>query len=162
MRALPLLYSIVFLYRGNRAGRNRAHALWWDDFLTNGALFVKRIHVLLCALIFLCFAPETLWSVYHLEQHAAQPTAQHQLPAEGAYTLLVVEGWRTAAAVQSFDAALRSWETALDDADLVEMIVKPDSLRVYWQLRISSRSELERSLRNYLEPRGLSFSFLSR
>lgn len=78
-------------------------------------------------------------------------------PAAG-YTMLVVDGWRTAAAVQSFDAALRSWDNMQSESNLVEVLLGADSLRAYWHIRVTNRAALEQALARYLGSRNLQFN----
>ncbi len=107
-----------------------------------------------------------LWAPYFLADapdHAASDTRPAAgtftgAPLEG-YTLLAVDGWRTAAAVQSFDAALRSL-SGQRAAHLSEMIVEADSLRVFWQVRVTDRPAFERAVSGYLKARGLSYNLI--
>lgn len=84
------------------------------------------------------------------------PSVTAQAPS--GYTLLVVDGWRTTAAVQSFDAALRSWDTAQRESNLVEVLLEGNGLRAYWHIRVADRAALDRLLANYLGSRKLQYS----
>ncbi len=111
-----------------------------------------------------------LWAPYFLADTPGQATPGTQpttgsftgatagVPLEG-YTLLAVDGWRTAAAVQSFDAALRSL-SGQRAAYLSEMIVEANSLRVFWQVRVTDRPAFERAVSGYLKTRGLSYNLI--
>lgn len=71
---------------------------------------------------------------------------------------LTVDGWFTSDGVEAFDRMLLEWDDVLDDANLMNVSMKPEGISASWRLRVSAAGELERKLSDYLPARGLSFT----
>lgn len=89
-----------------------------------------------------------LWSDYfHQDSFQVQGTAS---------ATLHVSGWFTPEGVYAFDEQLQRWESAVQDARLGGVDVQVSRISAQWKLTVLNRALLERKLREYLTPRGLS------
>lgn len=73
---------------------------------------------------------------------------------------LTVAGWFSPDAVLEFDRVLRSWETAVQEIQLLEMDMQSAGVGGTWQLRLLSAERFEMLLRSYLPQRGLTYHLL--
>ncbi|GAB6178222.1 hypothetical protein JCM16814_31130 [Desulfobaculum senezii] len=72
---------------------------------------------------------------------------------------LIIQGWYAPDGAKAFDAELRSWDKALESADLTEVHMLPDGIAATWRVATLDREALKARLDEYLPPRGLSYSF---
>lgn len=71
---------------------------------------------------------------------------------------LHVSGWYTPDGVRAFDRTLRSWDGALDGAELAVMDIAGQGVSAVWTLQVSDAQSLQNKLERYLPGRGLKWS----
>ncbi|WP_272699942.1 hypothetical protein [Desulfovibrio sp. Fe33] len=77
--------------------------------------------------------------------------------ARGGGESLTVSGWFSADGVLEFDRVLHGWDSAVQNAQLVEMDMQPTGAGATWTLTVVNRNRLETQLNAFLPQRGLSF-----
>nr|WP_321257076.1 hypothetical protein [uncultured Pseudodesulfovibrio sp.] len=83
---------------------------------------------------------------------------QSQLKAVPAKTqLLTISGWFSPDGVLEFDRVLRGWDSAVQEARLVEMDMQPTGAGAVWDVNILNRDRLDMLLQSFLPQRGLTF-----
>ncbi|QGY41300.1 hypothetical protein GM415_14580 [Pseudodesulfovibrio cashew] len=70
---------------------------------------------------------------------------------------LSVDGWFAPDAVLEFDGVLRAWESAVQEARLVELDMQPSGVGGVWEVRLLNASRLDSLLKSYLPQRGLTY-----
>jgi len=71
--------------------------------------------------------------------------------------LLTVSGWFSPDGVLEFDRVLKEWDSAIQEAKLLEMDMQATGVGATWNLNISNGDRLNILLNSYLPQRGLSF-----
>lgn len=74
---------------------------------------------------------------------------------------LVVTGWFAPDAVLEFDRVLRSWDTAVQDAKLIEMDMQPTGVGGVWEVKLLNAERLQVLLKSVLPQRGLSYRLMN-
>ncbi len=83
---------------------------------------------------------------------------QTRLMAAPAKTqLLTVAGWFSPDGVLEFDRTLKEWESAVQEARLVEMDMQPTGVGATWDVTVLNRDRLDMLLQSFLPQRGLTF-----
>lgn len=70
---------------------------------------------------------------------------------------LAVAGWFSPDAALEFDRVLHSWDSAVQDVQLVELDMQPTGVGGTWELRLISGERFDMLLRSYLPQRGLTY-----
>lgn len=71
---------------------------------------------------------------------------------------LVVTGWFNPEGVRDFGQKLKSWDSAVQDVQLLDVEMKPTAVSASWSLEVSDQWVLKSYLNDYLPPRGLTFN----
>ncbi|NDV19787.1 hypothetical protein GO013_10180 [Pseudodesulfovibrio sp. JC047] len=71
--------------------------------------------------------------------------------------LLTISGWFSPDGVLEFDRVLRGWESAVQEAKLVDMDMQPTGVGATWDVTILNRDRLDMLLQSFLPQRGLMF-----
>lgn len=90
-----------------------------------------------------------LWAKYFMRSEMTVSTTSTQQ--------LAITGWFSPDGVLEFDRVLRSWDSAVQDVQLVEMDMQPAGVGASWDVRILDASRLNVMLQSYLPQRGLSY-----
>ncbi|SDL12912.1 hypothetical protein SAMN05660337_2188 [Maridesulfovibrio ferrireducens] len=72
--------------------------------------------------------------------------------------VLVVNGWFNPDGVREFDRLLKSWDSAVQEVQLLDVEMKPTAVSASWSLEVSDQWVLKSYLNDYLPSRGLSFN----
>ncbi len=72
--------------------------------------------------------------------------------------LLVVNGWFSPEGVREFGNKLKTWDSAVQEVELLDVEMKPTAVSACWSLEVSDQWVLRGYLNDYQPPRGLSFS----
>ncbi len=72
--------------------------------------------------------------------------------------VLVVSGWFNPEGVRDFGRKLKTWDSAVQEVQLLDVEMKPTAVSASWSLEISDQWVLRGYLNDYLPPRGLTFS----
>ncbi|NDV21825.1 hypothetical protein FMS18_03750 [Desulfovibrio sp. JC022] len=72
--------------------------------------------------------------------------------------VLVVSGWFNPDGVREFGRKLKSWDSAVQEVNLLDVEMKPTAVSASWSLEVSDQWVLRGYLNDYLPPRGLNFS----
>lgn len=72
--------------------------------------------------------------------------------------VLVVNGWFNPDGVREFGRKLKSWDSAVQEVNLLDVKMKPTAVSASWALEVSDQWVLRGYLNDYLPPRGLIFS----
>jgi hypothetical protein len=72
-------------------------------------------------------------------------------------TRLRVNGWFTPDGVHDFDKILQSWDSAVQDVELVEMEMLPAGVSAVWDIRVVNLALLRSRLDAFLPERGLNY-----
>lgn len=75
----------------------------------------------------------------------------------GPTVVLAVEGWFAPDGVEAFDRTLQGWEGVLDEANLVQVVMKAAGVSASWNLVVVNRTALESKLASALAGRGLAY-----
>lgn len=90
-----------------------------------------------------------LWSRYFGQSQSMAAPAKMQF--------LTISGWFSPDGVLEFDRVLRGWESAVQEARLVEMDMQPTGVGATWDVNILNRDRLDMLLQSFLPQRGLAF-----
>lgn len=71
--------------------------------------------------------------------------------------VLRIKGWDTSTGVQAFDSRLAQWGSMAEKPRLLDMRMHPGRIEGSWLLATVNARELRERLREYTEPRGLTF-----
>lgn len=96
-------------------------------------------------------------SVAWFELWAKYFTRSEVVASQASTQLLVINGWFSPDGVLEFDRVLRSWDSAVQEVQLIEMDMQPAGVGASWDVRILSSERLSRMLQGYLPQRGLSY-----
>lgn len=72
--------------------------------------------------------------------------------------VLVVNGWFNPEGVREFARKLKSWDSAVQEVQLLDVEMKPTAVSASWSLEVSDQWVLRSYLNDYLPPRGLTFN----
>ncbi|WP_320175182.1 hypothetical protein [Maridesulfovibrio sp.] len=72
--------------------------------------------------------------------------------------VLVVSGWFNPEGVREFGRKLKSWDSAVQEVELLDVEMQPTAVSASWSLEVSDQWVLRGYLNDYLPPRGLTFS----
>ncbi|CCO24814.1 hypothetical protein [Maridesulfovibrio hydrothermalis] len=72
--------------------------------------------------------------------------------------VLVVTGWFNPEGVREFGRKLKSWDSAVQEVQLLDVEMKPTAVSASWSLEVSDEWVLKSYLNDYLPPRGLTFN----
>lgn len=72
--------------------------------------------------------------------------------------VLVVSGWFNPEGVREFGRKLKSWDSAVQEVQLLDVEMKPTAVSASWSLEVSDQWVLRSYLNDYLPPRGLNFN----
>ncbi len=72
--------------------------------------------------------------------------------------VLVVNGWFNPDGVREFGRKLKTWDSAVQEVNLLDVEMSPTTVSASWSLEISDQWVLRGYLNDYLPPRGLTFS----
>ncbi|ACS80464.1 hypothetical protein [Maridesulfovibrio salexigens] len=72
--------------------------------------------------------------------------------------VLVVNGWFNPEGVREFGRKLKSWDSAVQEVELLDVEMQPTAVSASWSLEVSDQWVLRGYLNDYLPPRGLTFS----
>ncbi len=70
---------------------------------------------------------------------------------------LAVSGWFSPDAALEFDRVLKSWDSAIQEVELLELDMQPTGVGGTWEVRLLSGERLDMLLKSYLPQRGLSY-----
>ncbi len=71
--------------------------------------------------------------------------------------VLVVNGWFNSDGVREFGRLLKSWDSAVQEVQLLDVEMKPTAVSASWSLDVSDQWVLKSYLNDFLPPRGLSY-----
>ncbi|OEU70678.1 MAG: hypothetical protein BA863_15085 [Desulfovibrio sp. S3730MH75] len=90
-----------------------------------------------------------LWAKYYKSARADD--------AVNPKAVLVVNGWFNPDGVREFGRLLKSWDSAVQEVQLLDVEMKPTAVSASWSLDVSDQWVLKRYLNDFLPPRGLSY-----
>lgn len=90
-----------------------------------------------------------LWARYFDQSQSKIAPAKTQL--------LTISGWFSPDGILEFDRVLRGWDSAVQEARLVEMDMQPTGTGATWDVNILNRDRLDMLLQSFLPQRGLTF-----
>lgn len=90
-----------------------------------------------------------LWSRYFTRSEVTQLRTGIQK--------LTVSGWFSPDAALEFDRVLKSWDSSVQEVELLELDMQPTGVGGTWEIRLLSGARLDMMLNSYLPQRGLSY-----
>lgn len=91
----------------------------------------------------------SLWGKYFTRSDATTEQAKGQT--------ITVSGWFSPDAALEFDRVLKTWDSAVQDVQLVELDMQPTGVGGTWEVRLINTDRLDMLLKSYLPQRGLSY-----
>lgn len=82
--------------------------------------------------------------------------ATQSAPAAGGGMILTVSGWFSPDGAAEFHRVLRSWDNAVQDAQLLELDLQTSGVTGIWRVRVLDAAALDGLLKGYLPSRGLT------